>query len=83
MTTYLMALLIYTSGGNFIQSPAEPKIAESFYFDEKGDIKMNNPKTEDCYFHRQDSVTFKVFCKAEGKSYDAAIVTEVEKALAE
>lgn len=69
-------LRIVPRGGEFIQRPSEPQIAESFYFDEKGDIRMKNPKSEDCYFHRQDSVTFKVFCrqKEEIPSYMEAVV---------
>lgn len=84
MTTYLMALLIFTSGGEFIQRPSEPKIAEGFYFDEKGDVRMKNPTSEDCYFYRQDSVTFRVFCRQdkvttqeEPKSWESARVQTI------
>ena len=40
---------------------------------------MNNPVTDDCYFHREDSRSFKVFCRKENKDYDEAIV-EANKA---
>jgi hypothetical protein len=65
MTTYLMALVLYTTTGDFIQRPSEPMLAKTYAFDEKGELVMKNPITDDCYIHRQDSKTFKVFCRKE------------------
>lgn len=74
MTTYLMALVLFTTSGTFIQSPAEPALAKSFYFDETGELQMREPLANDCYVYRQSSVTFKVFCRKEERAYEEAIV---------